>query len=393
MNPQILFPLSAMLAVLTTSSMAVTVVAVLAPEAAPEIGVDATRIGVYTAIVYVFATLSGAITGPMVDRFGAIRVCQATMGLAALAMLSLSQGTLFWAGVSAVVLGCAYGPFNPASAHVLWRLSTPRWRPLVFSIKQTGVPLGGALTGALIPAIVLWSDWKTAILVVGGVALVMMVLLQRLRRGMDADASGPLRLNSGRLIAPVRLALVERRLRGYTLAAFAYAGCQLSVMSFMVVFLTRTVDMSLVLAGTVFACLQAGGFAGRLIWGGIASRSGAPRAVLVTIGLITAACLAITPFMNDGWPLVAVIALAALLGATSLGWNGVLLSEVATHAPEGLAVDATAGMQVVMFGGITVFPPLFGYLVMRTDSFTGAFLAVAVLALVGAAVVARTARA
>jgi hypothetical protein len=97
--------------------------------------------------------------------------------------------------------------------------------------------------------------------------------------------------------------------------------------------------------------------------------------------------------MNDGWPLVAVIALAALLGATSLGWNGVLLSEVATHAPEGLAVDATAGMQVVMFGGITVFPPLFGYLVMRTDSFTGAFLAVAVLALVGAAVVARTARA
>jgi MFS family permease len=289
MNPQILFPLSAMLAVLTTSSMAVTVVAVLAPEAAPEIGVDATRIGVYTAIVYVFATLSGAITGPMVDRFGAIRVCQATMGLAALAMLSLSQGTLFWAGVSAVVLGCAYGPFNPASAHVLWRLSTPRWRPLVFSIKQTGVPLGGALTGALIPAIVLWSDWKTAILVVGGVALVMMVLLQRLRRGMDADASGPLRLNSGRLIAPVRLALVERRLRGYTLAAFAYAGCQLSVMSFMVVFLTRTVDMSLVLAGTVFACLQAGGFAGRLIWGGIASRSGAPRAVLVTIGLITAA--------------------------------------------------------------------------------------------------------
>jgi MFS family permease len=374
MNPQILFPLSAMLAVLTTSSMAVTVVAVLAPEAAPEIGVDATRIGVYTAIVYVFATLSGAITGPMVDRFGAIRVCQATMGLAALAMLSLSQGTLFWAGVSAVVLGCAYGPFNPASAHVLWRLSTPRWRPLVFSIKQTGVPLGGALTGALIPAIVLWSDWKTAILVVGGVALVMMVLLQRLRRGMDADASGPLRLNSGRLIAPD-------------------AGCQLSVMSFMVVFLTRTVDMSLVLAGTVFACLQAGGFAGRLIWGGIASRSGAPRAVLVTIGLITAACLAITPFMNDGWPLIAVIALAALLGATSLGWNGVLLSEVATHAPEGLAVDATAGMQVVMFGGITVFPPLFGYLVMRTDSFTGAFLAVAVLALVGAAVVARTARA
>ena len=94
MYAQILFPMTAMLAVLTTSSMAVTVVAVLAPEAAPEIGVDATRIGSYTAIVYVFATLSGAVTGPMAERFGAIRVCQMTMGLAALAMLAFTQGTL-----------------------------------------------------------------------------------------------------------------------------------------------------------------------------------------------------------------------------------------------------------------------------------------------------------
>jgi MFS family permease len=382
-----------MLAVLTTSSMAVTVVAVLAPEAAPEIGVDATRIGTYTAIVYVFATLSGAVTGPLVDRFGAIRVCQATMALAALAMLCFSRGTIAWALASAVVLGCAYGPFNPASAHVLWRLSTPRWRPLVFSIKQTGVPLGGALTGALIPAIAVWSDWKNGALTVGAVALVMMVLLQGLRGGMDADRGAALELDLGRLVEPARVALVESRLRGYTLAAFAYAGCQLSVMSFMVVFLTRAVDMSLVLAGTVFACLQAGGFAGRLIWGGVASRLGSPRSVLVAIGLVTAACLVVTPFMDSSWPLLGVIGLATLLGASSLGWNGVLLSEVATHAPEGLAVDATAGMQVVMFGGITVVPPLFGFLVMGTQSFTAAFVTVAVLAVVGTLVLARMPRA
>ena len=393
MYTHILFPLSAMLAVLTTSSMAVTVVAVLAPEAAPEIGVDATRIGSYTAIVYVFATLSGAVTGAMAERFGAMRVCQMTMGLAALAMLAFAQGTLVWALVSAVVLGCAYGPFNPASAHVLWRLSTPRWRPFVFSVKQTGVPLGGALTGALIPAIVLGSDWKAAALSVGAVAVVMMVLLQPLRGGMDSERRRPLRLDLQRVVGPVRLALGEPRLRGYTLAAFAYAGCQLSVMAFMVVYLTRAVNMSLVQAGTVFAFLQIGGFAGRLLWGGLASRLAAPRAVLVTIGLITATCLVATPFISADWPLPGVIALAILLGASSLGWNGILLSEVATHAPEGLAVDATAGMQVVMFGGITIFPPLFGTLVMRTESFTAAFLAVAVLAVIGALVISRVPRA
>lgn len=392
-SARILFPLTAMLAVLTTSSMAVTVIAVLAPEAAPQIGVDATRIGDYTAIVYLFATVSGAATGALVDRFGAIRVCQITMLLAALAMLTFTRGTLAWVLFSAVLLGCAYGPFNPASAHVLWRLSTPQWRPFVFSLKQTGVPLGGALTGALIPALVLWSDWQTAGLAVGAVALVMMVLLQPLRIGIDEDHRPPLKLDLKSLLAPVRLALGNARLRRYTLAAFAYAGCQLSVMAFMVVFLTRAVDMSLVQAGTVFAFLQIGGFAGRLLWGGIASRLGSPRVVLVIIGVITAASLIVTPFMNGEWPWPAVISLAAVLGASSLGWNGVMLSEVATHAPEGRAVEATAGMQVVMFGGITVFPPIFGLLVMHTQSFTAAFMAVATLAIAGAVLMARLPRA
>ena len=382
-----------MLAVLTTSSMAVTVIAVLAPEAAPRIGVDATRIGDYTAIVYLFATLSGAVTGAMVDRFGAIRVCQITMLLATLAMLTFTRGTLTWVLISAVILGCAYGPFNPASAHVLWRLSTPRWRPFVFSLKQTGVPLGGALTGALIPVLVLWSDWQTAGLAVGAVALVMMILLQPLRASIDEVHRRPLKLDMKSLLGPVQLALGNPRLRGYTLTAFAYAGCQLSVMSFMVVFLTRTVNMSLVQAGSVFAFLQIGGFAGRLIWGGIASRLGSPRIVLVIIGAITATSLVVTPFMNATWPLLAVISLAIVLGASSLGWNGVMLSEVATHAPEGRAVEATAGMQVVMFGGITVFPPIFGFLVMHTQSFTAAFVAVAMLAIGGALLMASLPRA
>jgi MFS family permease len=393
MQAGIAFPLTAMLAVLTTSSMAVSVIAVLAPEAAPEIGVDATRIGTYTAIVYLFATLSGAVTGTLVDRFGAIRVCQVTMLMAALAMLSFARGSIAWVLMSAVVLGCAYGPFNPASAHVLWRLSTPQWRPFVFSIKQTGVPLGGALAGALIPVLVLWSDWKTACVSVGVVALVMMVLLQPLRRSLDSHPRSALKLDAQSLVGPVRLALVDARLRRYTLTAFAYAGCQLSVMAFMVVYLTRALNMSLVQAGTVFAFLQVGGFTGRLLWGGVASRLGTPRVVLVTIGLITAVCLSVTPFMSGTWPLLAVVLLATLLGASSLGWNGIMLSEVATHAPEGRAVEATAGMQVVMFGGITVFPPMFGFLVVHTESFTAAFLAVAVLAVAGALNMARMPRA
>jgi fucose permease len=304
LQTHILFPLTAMLAVLTTSSMAVMVVAVLAPEAAPEIGVEATRIGTYTAIVYLAATLAGA----------------------------------------------------------------------------------------LIPPMVVARDWQTAALAVAALALLMMALIEPLRSRVDTHRGERLSLDPNTLVAPVRLALGDRRLRRYTLAAFAYAGAQLSIAAFVVVYLTQALGMSLVTAGSVFAALQIGGFAGRLFWGAVAARLANPRLVLAIIGLLTAICLMVTAAADPSRPLTGMFILAGVLGANSFGWNGVILSEIASHAPEGMAAEATAGMQVVMFGGITVFPPTFGVLVTQTQTFTWAWLVTAALAVMGAFLVARVPR-
>ena len=51
-----------------------------------------------------------------------------------------------------------------------------------------------------------------------------------------------------------------------------------------------------------------------------------------------------------------VCTLAFFLGFNAFGWNGVMLSQIATLAPSGRVADATGGMQFVMFGGIVVFP-------------------------------------
>jgi MFS family permease len=166
MRAIVIFPTLAMLAVLTMAAMATHSVSVLVPEAAPEIGVDAAYIGVYIAITYASAMFSGAITGTFVGRYGAIRVCQFSMLAAALGMITLALASVPAAVISAVLLGMAHGPFNPASAHVLVKVSTPEWRPLIFSIKQTGVPLGGALAGALAPLLVILIGWRGAALTV-----------------------------------------------------------------------------------------------------------------------------------------------------------------------------------------------------------------------------------
>ncbi len=57
-------------------SMAVLTPPVFAALAAPEIGVSANAIGVYTSLVYGAACVSSAISGGPIRRRGAIRVSQ-----------------------------------------------------------------------------------------------------------------------------------------------------------------------------------------------------------------------------------------------------------------------------------------------------------------------------
>lgn len=377
-----------MLAVLTTASLSVFTVAVLAPEAAPALGLDPKFIGPFTSIIYLVAAIVGAATGGLIARFGAIRTCQSSMIAAAAAMFLLAAEHPLAMLLAAFLLGHNYGPFNPASAHILSGLATPRWQPFIFSLKQTGVPLGGALAGALVPLLVIDFGWRGAAVSVGVAGIVIALMLQPLRKTFDVGLQ-PVALT--RLInvwTPVKRVMADPLLRRFTLTAFAYAGCQLSAGAFMVVFLTESHGMSLTLAGLVLAAMQIGGFSGRLIWGALSGRYVSPRAMLVGLGVMAAVCLVLTAVMSSDWPHGAVLGIAVLLGMSTFGWNGIMLSEIATHSPPGMAADTTAGMQFVMFGGIVVFPVSFSALA-ASAGYPAGFLLLAVLAMWGAVLLFR----
>ncbi len=383
MRSQIIFPTLGMLAVLTLAAMSTHTVSVLAPEAAPAIGVPAAYIGAFVSITFTSAMLSGAVTGTFVGRFGAVRVCQISMLAAALGMSVLMLATVPAAIVCAILLGLAHGPFNPASAHILTKVSTPEWRPLVFSIKQSGVPVGGVLAGALAPTLVVFVGWKGAALAVGVLALVVLVVLQPLRRKFDADRNPRHQLSSISVMRPLRIVFSHHGLRPLALSAFAYAGCQLSTAGFFVVYLTDAVGMPLVRAGLVFALLQLAGVCGRVLLGAVAGRLVPAHWILIMLGLLIAFGLVMMALITPQWPLLLIMAVAAILGASSLGWNGVNLSEIAERAPEGQISEATGGVQFVMFAGIVVVPPLFGAFVNLMNDYTIAFLLLAALALAG----------
>ena len=265
-------PLAATFAVQTMAAMVLFGVTVIAPAAAPDIGVEATLIGTFTSIAYGFGMLAGLLTSAVTDRYGAIRICQGTMVFAFIGVAVLTLSTPMAAVASAALLGLCYGPVNPVSTHILARVSPEKWRPMIFSIKQTGSPAGSALAGALLPVIVITFDWRLAIITAGAMALIVAISIQPLRQRLDATLRPKRKIRAGDFINPLKLIWREPRLRSLAVIAFAYSGCQVAISVFYVVYLTAVLALPLTITGLIFTILQVGAIMGRLFWGALADR-------------------------------------------------------------------------------------------------------------------------
>jgi MFS family permease len=116
-----------------------------------------------------------------------------------------------------------------------------------------------------------------------------------------------------------------------------------------------------VAAGFALAVATVAGVAGRLVFGWIADHRGNAD-VLPAIGVLAGACALVLAFAPATWPGIAILAVAALFGATAIGWNGVYLAELARRSPPGTAGGVTGASGVVTFGGVMIGPTIFGLL-------------------------------
>lgn len=380
-----LFPLVATTAVQMLVTMSLVAVAVFAPAAAPDIGVPASLVGIFVALSYLGAMIGSLVSGTLVQRDGAIRISQACLVLCALGLACVAAGHPAMVVAGALLIGAGYGPVTPASSHVLARTTPPSMMSLVFSIKQTGVPLGGVAAGALVPPMVLWGGWRFAALAVAGACLASVALVQPLRREMDADRDPTLRLSMGSGLEALRSTMRDPGLKRLAMCSLCFAAIQLCLMTYLVTYLTQAVGYTLVAAGLMLAVAQVGGVVARVGWGAIADRWGRPMRVLAIIGfgmgVGAVGASTFTPSMPVAW--VGVV--CVVFGATAIGWNGVYLAQVARLAPAGQASLATAGSLFFTYAGVLVGPPVFAMLVGMGVGYPAAFVVMAVPA-VGCAI-------
>jgi sugar phosphate permease len=374
--------LIATLAIQALVSMTVLTPPVLAALAAPDIGVASERIGLFTALVYAGAIVSSASSGALLARTGPLRLSQWGLGFCALGMSVASLTFLPAVMLGAVLMGLGYGPVTPASSHILIRQTAPERRSLVFSFKQTGVPVGGMLAGSIAAPLGLAIGWRGAALSVAVASLVLALAVEPLRARFDAgDVTGPTTAQSP--LAGIRLVLRTPALRRLALSSTTFAATQLSMATFLVTFLTERAGVSLVRAGIVMAVAQGAGVVGRILLGWVADRLLRPGRVLAVLGISMAMASVATGLISSAWPLTSIFVVTAILGLTGLSWNGVYLAEVAVIAPPGAVGAATGGALSMTFLGIVLGPALFSAVVSLSGSYTLGFCIVAVAAFMG----------
>lgn len=338
------------LAVVAAASFVTVSMSVDAPLIREAFGLSETEIGAIASCVYIGAAASSVVAGRLTDGWGPGRVLVLVMLLLAagvgVAALAPTYG-VFLGGV--LLAGLGYGAVNPPT-NVLANPRTPRRRGLAISIKQSGIPLGGAVAGLLIPAVAVRYGWRLSLVVPIASCVLLALLFATLRRSASpADDDEHSADDAVRLRLP----------RAYVFG-FLMGGVQVTIFTFLAVYLVDDRSMTPQQAGAWLALLLGGGLVGRIAWGWSSDRLHLDRGrVLQATALLSAAALALLPWAWDA----ALPGVLVVIGLCAVGWNGVYIASVTEAAAPG-AVGLVTGrsMRLVNLGAVLV-PPSFGALV------------------------------
>jgi MFS family permease len=358
--------------------MALLTLPAVAPLVGLAVGLPASLIGLFVGLVYVGAIFGSLGAGAAVARWGPVRISQFGLLCGAAGLVLCCTGSPAAMALGAIIMGIGYGPITPASSHLLIRNTPVHRLSLMFSLKQTGVPLGGMLAGALAPALMLAVGWRWGLLWIAVACLTCTALAQPLRQRLDKDRNPGAAIRMNRLAEPLRLVAGDLSLRSLAVCSLFFSAVQLTVTTYTVIYLHTELGFGLVAAGLALSVCQLAGMAGRVLWGHVADGGLGTIRTLALLAAATAACCVATSLLSPGTPWLVVMMLLAVLGATAIGWNGVFLAEVARQAPPGLASMATGGTSAITFLGVVVGPPAFSWLANATGSYRIGYVALAV---------------
>jgi sugar phosphate permease len=364
----------------TSASFGNQAISPLAPFLVDDLKLARADIGLLLTATYLGATFVLVVAGNLSDRFGVRALFLFGMVLAgvplALASVAPSYG---WLLVTLALFGLGNGFALPPTTRAIVEWFPSRHRGLAMGIKQTGVALAGMICGLVVPTLGVAYGWRGTIAILGIATVVAGVVAWIAYRDRPAEAPATARAKR----PGVAVVLGNRNLLLLSGVTLLFAGVQLSLAGFLVLFLRDRVGLSVAEAGAMLALAQAAGIVGRIGWGVVSDwLFGSRRKFeMMMIGVLASLSLLSLALTGPETPRIVLFVTLVVAGVSAIGWNGINMLFVTELA--GRATSATAaGMNLTSsYLGIMIFPPIFGYLVDMSGSYTMAFIVGAVASL------------
>jgi MFS family permease len=353
-------------------AMSNIVLSTIAPKVAESLGVVPVLVGYHVGLTFGAAAVASVYGGIVVLSLGAARTTQISMVSTVIGLVLLALPHVGFIALGSLFIGTGMGFASPAASYLLARHTSPERRNLLFSIKQTGVPLGGVVVAVAAPVLAVTVGWRWSLAMIAVAGMATLLLAGRARAAWDSDRR-PVGSLRGAPFGGVPLVWRQKALRWVALAAVLFSSVQRILLSFTVVYLVAEGGYGLVEAGVVLSVAQVGGATTRIPWGWLADRLRSGLAVLTLLcALMIVSSIALI-LLEPGWPKPLVYLLFFLLGASCVGWNGIVHAECARLSPPGMVSLAAGGMSFFVFGGVMMGPPVFTLTHGIIGSYSGTF--------------------
>lgn len=346
----------------------------LAPFLQEDLIISRAQIGLFTSTVYAGTLFLGAICGWLVDRFRVRRFLLLGPGLVGLFFVGLSHAPSYGVALLFVFLGgVGYVFVNPSAAKALIHWFPLRSRATAIGIMKSGVPAGGAVGAAVLPSLALILGWRNAltsvavaVIVFGAIAMTLYRDERSSRESTEASVPG---------LRQLRQVLTNRNILLLGGLGTVFSGVQLSISTYLILFLKEAVRLPVVMAGTYLTVASLSGIAGRILWGVISDRAfgGQRKIVLSIIGFLIAAIAISISFLFATAPWWLLYLMVAILGFCAFGWTTVFITFLSELGGRDQAATAVGFGIALCSLGVIFGPPLFGYIVDTTHSYTVAW--------------------
>jgi MFS transporter, ACS family, hexuronate transporter len=338
----------------------------LIPLMVKEFSLTNTQIGWMTSAVFLGSSLIAIPSGLITDQFGARKSLFSFCLLLLFVIFAFSlSNSFYFILVLLFLLGTGYGGITPGTNKSIMENFDLHNRGTAMGLKQMGVSLGSALGSLLLPVIANYSGWRASLLSIA-ILLVLICLLHFKMLEETERFNKPMNV-----IENMKNIFRNKRLLKIIAIITFFIWVQLSIMTYLVLYLHESIHVSMSFSLFCLALLQIGGALGRAGWGIISDQYfNRNRGVIIAlIGLISGILVLLLGIISSQFPVFLIAILSLLLGITTQGWNGMfvlMISEVVRKEQIGLA--SGVGLATVYAGAI-FGTPLSGWIIDITGQF------------------------